>query len=311
MNPLRRFLSRGSGRRRRSPQTVAAARARRARDHLARKRDQERLRLERDRVRPELLASRRRLVRVLSPIAFAMALVLGANLAVPAAEFFVLRDRPLARVAVLDAEALPAPLIAASTGAIAGQPLGDLDPEAIRAALVADPWIEDAGVLRLPTGTLLVRVVERDAIARWQIEEETAWVDATGQRFRGTESERMALPTVAGAALEPGALPVGALQILDEVQRHPGLAADPTSLTLHLPALEADAEGVLHDGTTGFVLQIGQEGPRALLGRRLLSQRVARLAALLDHDEETLATARLIDLRYADRAVLRTAPASG
>ena len=69
--------------------------------------------------------------------------------------------------------------------------------------------------------------------------------------------------------------------------------------------------GVLHDGTTGFVLQIGQEGPRALLGRRLLSQRVARLAALLDHDEETLATARLIDLRYADRAVLRTAPASG
>ena len=76
-------------------------------------------------------------------------------------------------------------------------------------------------------------------------------------------------------------------------------------------ALEADAEGVLHDGTTGFVLQIGQEGPRALLGRRLFSQRVARLAALLDHDEETLATARLIDLRYADRAVLRTAPASG
>ncbi|MEM9174848.1 MAG: cell division protein FtsQ/DivIB, partial [Myxococcota bacterium] len=180
-----------------------------------------------------------------------------------------------------------------------------------RATLVADPWIEDAGVLRLPTGTLLVRIVERDAIARWRIDEEMAWVDATGQRFRGAPSERMVLPTIAGSALESDALPDGALQILDALRRHPELAADPTTLTLHLPALEADAEGVLRDDPAGFVLELGHEGPRALLGRRLLSQRVARLAALLDHDEETLATARLIDLRYADRAVLRTAPASG
>ena len=311
MNPFTRLFSRDHGGRGRSPQALAAARAKRARDHLARKRDQERMRLERDRVRPETLASRRRLFRVLSPIAFASALVLGANLGVPVAELFVLRETPLERIAVLGADALPAPLIAASTGAIAGQPLADVDPEAIRATLVADPWIEEAGIMRLPTGTLLVRVVERDAIARWRVDEEMAWVDATGQRFRGTESERMALPTIAGNAPERDALPDGALQILHEVRRHPGLAADPTALTLHLPALEADAEGVLRDSPTGFVLQIGHEGPRALLGRRLLTQRVARLAALLDHDEETLATARLIDLRYADRAVLRTAPASG
>ena len=78
-----------------------------------------------------------------------------------------------------------------------------------------------------------------------------------------------------------------------------------------LPALEADADGVMRGSPSGFVLQLGEEGPRALLGRRLLSQRVARLASLLDHGEETVATARLIDLRYADRAVLLTVPASG
>ncbi|MCR9097536.1 MAG: FtsQ-type POTRA domain-containing protein [bacterium] len=312
MNPFVRLFSRdGAGRRGRTPQAVAAARAKRARDHLAHKRDQERLRLERDRVRPELLASRRRLFRVLSPVAFVAAIVLGSHLALPVTEFLVLGDARLERVAVQGAAALPAALIAASTGAIAGQPLDDLDPASIEAMLVADPWIEDAGVLRLPTGTLLVRVVERDAIARWRIDEEMAWVDATGRRFSGTGSDRMLVPTVAGASLEPGALPDGALQILDALKRHPELTSELDALTLHLPALEADADGVLRDSPAGFVLQIGQEGPRALLGRRLLSQRVARLAVLLDHDEEALATARLIDLRYADRAVLRTAPASG
>lgn len=312
MNPIQRIFSRNGSRLRGSaPETVAAARARRARDHLARKRDQERQRLERDRIRPELLASRRRFFRVLSPIAFVAAIVLGANLAVPFSEFFVLGGRPLERVAVQGSDALPAGLIAASTGAIAGQPLDDLDPEAIRTSLVADPWIEDAGVLRLPTGTLLIRVVERDAIARWQIDEELAWVDATGRRFTGADSARIALPMIAGDSLEPNALPEDALLILDEVRRHPGLARDLTALTLHLPALEADPDGVLRGSPAGFVLQIGREGPRALLGRRLLSQRVARLATLLDHDEETVATAQLIDLRYADRAVLRTAPASG
>ncbi len=312
MNPIQRIFSRDGHRLRgRTPEIVAADRARRARDHLARKREQERQRLERDRIRPALLASRRRVFRVLSPVAFVAAIVLGANLAVPIAELFVLGGTPLERVAVQGADALPARLIAASVGAIAGRPLDDLDPEAIRTQLVADPWIEDAGVLRLPTGTLLIRVVERDAIARWRIDEELAWVDATGHRFAGAESEAKSLPTIAGDSLEPDALPEGAMQILDAVRRHPGLARDLRALTLHLPALEAGEDGVLRGSPSGFVLELGQEGPRALLGRRLLSQRVARLATLLDHDEETIATARLIDLRYADRAVLRTEPASG
>jgi len=312
MNPIQRIFSRDGGRLRgRTPETVAAARARRARDHLARKREQERQRLERDRIRPALLASRRRVFRVVTPIAFVGAVVLGARFAGPVAELLVLRETPLERVAVQGADALPAPLIAAASGAIAGRPLDDLDPEAIRAKLVSDPWIEDAGVLRLPTGTLLIRVVERDAIARWRIDEEWAWVDATGRRFEGAESGRKALPRIAGSALEPDALPEGAMQILDEVRRHPGLAHDLAALTLHLPALEADEDGVLRGSPSGFVLQLGEEGPRALLGRRLLSQRVARLASLLDHEEETIVTARLIDLRYADRAVLRTAPAPG
>ena len=160
--------------------------------------------------------------------------------------------------------------------------------------------------MRLPTGTLVVRIVERDAIARWRIDDDLAYVDAEGQRFAGNATRGAALPMVAGAPVLAGALPEGAREILDEIAKHAPLASDPGALTLHLPRLATDADGTLRDDPSGFVLQLGEEGPRAILGRRLLPQRVARLAALLDHDEETARTARLIDLRYADRAVLRT-----
>ena len=54
------------------------------------------------------------------------------------------------------------------------------------------------------------------------------------------------------------------------------------------------------------MLEIGRGGPRVLLGQSFLKRRIARLASLLDQRDALLAGASVIDLRYADRAVLRT-----
>jgi hypothetical protein len=195
--------------------------------------------------------------------------------------------------------------------------------------LVASPWIESARVLRLPTGTLVVRVEERSAIARWQMSAEPSsadgsisadgptpatnsdWIDEAGNHFVGPDAPGRALPLVRGEAFGIDALSEDALLILTELTQHASLTEDPAAITLHLPGLIADEDGVLRGSPAGFVLEIGNDGPRALLGRRLLPQRVARLASLLDQANETVRTATLIDLRYADRAVLSTESTSG
>jgi hypothetical protein len=207
--------------------------------------------------------------------------------------------------------ALTPAAIAASAGALAGLPLSQIDPQRVAEQLAADPWIESARALRLPSGTLVVRVVEREAIARWQIGGRTDLIDSEGSRFAGAIEPGGPLPTVEGDALDQELLPSEALEILEAVAQHASLTRDSNAIRLHLPGLETDADGILRGSTSGYVLELGAEGPRALLGRRLFSQRVARLASLLDHDEDAIQAAALIDLRFADRAVLRTESTSG
>lgn len=310
MNMIKRLIS-GKSIRRRSLERETAARARRARDHLEKKRDRERARLARDRARHETSVSRRRTLRVLSPVLFVAAFAIGSQIAPLLVEKIWLQTKVIDRVAVQGAVALTPAAIAASAGALEGLPLSQIDPQQIAEQLAADPWIESARALRLPSGTLVVRVVEREAIARWQIGGRTDLIDPEGSRFAGAIEPGGPLPTVEGDTLEQGLLPSEALAILEAVAQHASLTRDSNAIRLYLPGLETDAEGILRGSTSGYVLELGAEGPRALLGRRLFSQRVARLASLLDHDEDAIQAAALIDLRFADRAVLRTESTSG
>ncbi len=310
MNMIKRLFS-GKSIRRRSLERETAARARRARDHLEKKRDRERTRLARDRARHEISMSRRRTLRVLSPVLFVAAFAIGWQIAPLLVEKVWLQTKFIHRVAVQGAVALTPAAIAASAGALTGLPLSQIDPQQVAEQLVADPWIETARALRLPSGTLVVRVVEREAIARWQIGGRTDLIDPEGSRFAGAIEPGGPLPTVEGDSVDQGLLPSEALEILEAVAQHASLTRDSNAIRLHLPKLETDAEGILRGSTSGYVLEIGAEGPRALLGRRLFSQRVARLASLLDHDEDAIQAAALIDLRFADRAVLRTESTSG
>jgi cell division septal protein FtsQ len=286
-----------------------SARAKRARDHLARKRRQERNRLERERWRTENSESRAQFRGILAPILFGLALIAGIAVASPVVEVFVLRQTALERVAVQGASSLSPLVVAASAGVVAGRSLDEIDPGVVRETVASNPWIESARALRLPTGTLVVSIVEKRAVARWQLDDsrDVELIDQRGERFAGSIAPAGPLPLVRGAIENGAALPASAIEILDQLKQHMNLVPDPSLLTLYLPDRRPDAV----ESRSGYVLEIGEGGPRALLGQRLLSQRVARLAALLESDEAQLAHARWIDLRYADRAVLRAEPVSG
>jgi len=291
----------------------AAARGKRARDHLARKRRQERQRLERERWRAENSGSRARARGVLAPILFALAVILGVVTTPFVSEILLFRQAQLERIAVQGASALTPLDIAHEASIEAGRSLDKIDPRQIRESVAAEPWIESARALRLPTGTLVISVVERRAVARWRISESSniELIDQRGKRFAGATERGGPLPLVHGAIKADGSLPPSAIQILDELRRYGSFAVDPSHLTLHLPDRQSAEIGTVSEVDSGYVLQIGEGGPRAILGKRLFTQRVARLAALLESEEATLRDARWIDLRYADRAVLRTEPVSG
>ena len=312
MNPVRQKLQ-GRSKPAGSPRLESAARAKRARDHLARKRERERIRLERARDREAIHEGRLRALAVLTPLLFVLALLLGVNTALPVSELLLFRGEPVKAVAVQGANALSPIAVAASAGALTGRSLASIDPIDVAATVAAEPWVESARTLRLPNGTLVVSIVERNAVARWRPDDatETELIDEKGVRFPGALETGGPLPLVRGQAFDPGEFPDEVLEILRELKRYAVLAKNPTALTLHLPGLVETANGGLQGSTAGYILELGEAGPRALLGRRLFSQRVARLATLLDEDEAMVQKARLIDLRYADRAVLRTEPAPG
>lgn len=330
-----------------APAIEAALRARRARDHLARKRQSER-RSERRPARPRAASPARNalptppLPRGLAGAIALAAACAGFVAAPPLFERYWLPRVPLERVAVIGSSVRQPETIARRLLDRAGAPLSQIRADQITSLLTSDPWIEAASSFRLPDGTLLVRVVERRAVARYRSspESEIALVDPSGLLFPGAVTAAGPLPLVTGPLAErtaitdthaetgadsgpmvdsevmtgPAPLAPMALEILGELSRHAELARDPSALTLHLPGAApgdgapsaAAPERFEATAETGFVLEIGRSGPRVLLGQSFLKRRIARLASLLDQRDALLAGASVIDMRYADRAVLRT-----
>ncbi len=297
----------------------AAARAKRARDHLARKRQRERRRLENARRRAEQSENGMRPGAATMAMAFVIAIVLGATSARFVKSHVFLGRAGLERVVVQGAETLPPHAIVRNAGIAMGTPLSTIDPAVIAATVSREPWIESARALVLPTGTLILSVVEKKAIARWRTDPSgpVELVDRNGTRFPGAIERGGPLPWVEGVPNEPTVLPGPAIEILREIGRHPNLSADPSRLTLRLPKgkpmdpAREDSTGSGSPDSWSYVLDFDEEGLHVLLGHDFLDQRIARLAALLESAEVRREGAHWIDLRYADRAVLRTESASG
>jgi cell division septal protein FtsQ len=311
---LRQRIFGRSGPRNYSASADAARRSMRARDHLERKRTQERRRRERERTQTERTVAQPRIRALASWGVFAAALTAGILLARPLNERIPFQSAAFERVDIQGTSALTPEEVVRVAGLHERRTADRFDVREVVRAVEAEPWIESARALRLPTGALMISVVERDAIAVWQLDAQSAplLVDKTGEPFNGALEPGGPLPRVAGPRTQPEALlPAEAIEILETLQRFSNLSKDPRTLTLYLPGNEESGDGASPDEQTGYVLQLGNEGPKALLGRQLLAERVARLAALVDSGEPKLLSAQWIDLRYADRAVLRTEPVSG
>jgi len=115
---------------------------------------------------------------------------------------------PMARDAVL-----------AATGLQLGQPILDLDLEAIRAAVSNVGWVKEVQVVRLLPDTLVVAIKERETLAVWQNKGRTWVIDASGQTIPEADPGRFPqLPLIVGEGANETAA-----QILPAVQSRPRL----------------------------------------------------------------------------------------
>jgi hypothetical protein len=205
-------------------------------------------------------------------------------------------------IAVQGTQRLTPEEVAAATGVEKGALLETVEVAAVEERLVEHPWIRSARALLLPTGRLLVRIRERVPRAALWSEGSWRWVDEGGTPFAKTEAlETRAMPRIRSArALATGqASPqlARAVALALAVPRH-GIRGP---ADLHLPE-EGSAEG--------WVLRARDGELEAVLGMDRLEERIEELALLLASDLQVTRGSKRIDLRFEDRAILRSAAAS-
>ena len=75
----------------------------------------------------------------------------------------------------------------------------DVNPDSVSAGIEAHPWVKDAAVRRLPTGTVNIRIAERHPVAIvLEGGSPAAFLDATGRVMPLTEDAVYDVPTITG-----------------------------------------------------------------------------------------------------------------
>ncbi|MCH7599351.1 MAG: FtsQ-type POTRA domain-containing protein [Myxococcales bacterium] len=216
-------------------------------------------------------------------------------------------------VAVLGNHRLSLADVARASGVAPDSLASEVDSAQVAKTLEQHPWIRRAEATLLPDGKLLVRIKERKPIALVRevvrdsrnadnTENQTVWrlVDATGTPFARTRAEDWSrLPrlrsqrTLATGEIDPTL--VEALSIVRFMRSHAGRRLG--AREIELPARDAGRGWVLHSQTLPHTV---------ILGEKELEPRLERLALLLASDLPSARGAEEIDLRFADRAVLRS-----
>ena len=151
-----------------------------------------------------------------------------------------------------------------AAGLVRGRNVLALDIAEVRRKLLAEPWVEDATVLRRLPGRIDVAVHEREPIAIVALEE-SFLVTATGTVFKAVDpSELIDRPVVTGLTTEDLGDPLGrgrellrrALDLAAEYER--GKLAD--AMPLEEIHIEHSGELVLRVGAQGVALELGH-GP--------------------------------------------------
>ena len=190
----------------------------------------------------------------------------------------------------------PAEIVAA-TGLASGTSLLDVSSREVEDRLRAHPWIRDARVMRLPPGRVLVSVVLRKPVARLATEP-PALVDEEGRPFAlAAPGEWSDLPEI---------VPAEQLQLGAPSPRLAEAAAAAASLARAGYASKTTTLWVAEPGDpAGVSVRIAALPGRVVLGSGDLDAKLARLSHLLAAGRAPALTAAEIDLRFADRAVLR------
>ncbi len=172
------------------------------------------------------------------------------------------------------------------------QSLLSLDPYEVRARVESLDWVQRAEVRRLWPSTLVVKVVRRQAYARWQEDGEISVIDYNGERLLAERAaDRVDLPLVIG--------------------RGAGPAAESLLIALEdLPELRARLKALVRVGdrrwnvelNSGTIIELPEaDAPTALTQVEALHAR----HALLDRPVSTL------DMRAPGRLAVRIRTASG
>jgi cell division protein FtsQ len=195
--------------------------------------------------------------------------------------------------------------IAAATGLSPGTPLVDVDPTAVEARLLLHPWIRGARAQRLPPSRLRVTVEEREPTAvRLGEETGTDWlVDAEGTIFAPAAPEHLdALPQIRGAQeVLPGPADPRLARAAALARALAGRAVGPVA-EIELPS---------DDDPEGLAFRLRGSARRILVGSSDIPRALDRLERLLAAGLAETAASHTIDLRFADRAILRRRDAGG
>ncbi len=176
--------------------------------------------------------------------------------------------------------------LVAALGVRVGDPVLLLDLAWRRAGIEALPWVEHAAIERRLPDVIVVRLIERRALALWQHDGAVTLIDRAGSPIEGVDPRRFAhLPLVVGAGA-----PARAAELVAVLGTEPLLATRVASAVLV--------------GGRRWELRF-DNGVAAALPARGWAEAWARLAAIeRDHRLLGRGLAR-IDLRLPDRVVIR------
>lgn len=259
----------------------ALARSERAREHLDRLRRRRRQEPERP---------RRPVLALLLMVSLGVGSLAGASWR---------RGGALEALGVEGLDSVSPAEIAAVAGLVPGAPLAEIDLQALATRVAELPRIASARATTLPSGRVLLAVVEREPAAVLVGEAPLA-VDATGVPFAPVAAEDLPdLPRLtsprAHALGEADAELAEAVRLARSLPGH-GLPA-PSEVAV---SAAGDADG--------FSLLLPGLRPRVVLGRDAPEARLADLARLLEAAAPELAQAERVDLRFRDQAVLDVSP---
>lgn len=186
-------------------------------------------------------------------------------------------------------ENTPEPLLRRALGIMIGQPILGFSLTDARERLLSLGWVADAVVERRLPNTLVVRLIERAPFAVWQDHGDFRLIDRNGETMGeqdvGRASEVLNLPLVVGAGA-----PEAATELFDEMKPYPDI--------------RKRLVGAVRVGQERWNLAL-KSGATVMLPGETQDTALARLQALQDRMQILDRPVKDIDLRLADRVVVR------